>query len=111
MGSGAQKGPGETDEALAGEVTLPRTVAGGNGDEIGVEAMLHNIAGVKFVRIAFPGKDDGGFEGFCDAGDAVCGEMQVGIFAGVAGEIDGGPGIFLERYSRALFVEMALDSV
>ena len=49
VGSGAEEGPGEADEAFAGVVAASGAVAGGDGDEVGVEALVEDVAGVEAV--------------------------------------------------------------
>src|SRR5258708_39395187 len=53
---------------------------------MGVERMRDHGAGIKFVRIAVRGKNDGGFEGQGRAGSAVSGKMKKGKFFRLAGK-------------------------
>jgi hypothetical protein len=46
---GAEEGPGEAYEAFARVVAASGAVAGGDGDEVGVEAMVEDVAGVEAV--------------------------------------------------------------
>ena len=86
--AGAEKSPGESDQTFAGVGLGTRAVAGGNGDQIGVQRMLDYVARVEFVGIAFGGKNDRGFERTCATGRPMRGEMQIREFFGLAGASD-----------------------
>ena len=86
VGAGAEKGPGEPDKTFSGIGSGAGTVAGGNCDQVGVQGMFDDIAGVEFVGVGFRREDDGGFERASTAGSAVSGEVKIGKFFGLAGE-------------------------
>ncbi len=86
--AGVEKGPGEADESFAGVLACAGAVAGGDGDELGVDGMLHDVARVEFVgAFGGAGEDDGGVEGVSSAGHGVGDEVDVGELGGIAGEV------------------------
>ena len=53
--AGAQKRPGEANEAFAGIGARPCAVASRDGDKLRVETVGDDIARIKFVSVAFRG--------------------------------------------------------
>ena len=72
VSAGAEECPGEADEPFTGVCFDTATVARGDGDEIGGERTLQDVASVELEGIAFRGKDDGGFEGLKPATTNSC---------------------------------------
>src|SRR5208337_3466837 len=87
VSAGAQESPGEADETLAGIGACAGTIAGGNGDELRLQGMCHDVPGIKLVGIALLAENDGGLQRTRVAGSTVRHKMQVGKSFGVGTEI------------------------
>jgi len=108
--AGVEEGPGETDESFAGVLACTGAVAGGDGDELGVDGALHDVARVEFVcAFGGTGEDDGGVEGVGAAGDGVGDEVDVGELGGVASEVVGRAGCGGGEDGRGGWMEVPLN--
>ncbi len=80
VGSGAQKSPRQSDQAFSGIGARASAVAGRDGNQIGADGVLNNIAGVELERIGFErafGKHNRRVEGTQAAGGAVGDKMNL----------------------------------
>ena len=73
---GAEERPREADEPLAGIGFETVAIASGDGDEIGGERTLQDVASIELERVALRGKDNCGFEGLKAASRAMGSEME-----------------------------------
>src|SRR5260370_5900841 len=85
----SQKSPREADQAFAGIGSCAGTVAGRDGHEISIQAMLDYLSRIELVSVAsgFLAEDDRGFQRSRAAGRSVGYEMEVGEAARLAAEI------------------------
>src|SRR4029077_17567681 len=77
--AGAKKSPGKADQSFAGIGAAAGAFASGNGDKVGRERMLKNVARVELVGVAGFAEDDSGIERARDAGGAMSDEVKIGI--------------------------------
>ena len=92
MCASSQERPREPHEAFAGIGPRAGSVAGGDRHEIGVQTVLHDVTGVKFVGVAFLAEDHRGFQRTRAAGGAMSNEVDVGKLLRIALEEGGGCG-------------------
>src|SRR5882724_6200704 len=80
-----KKGPGQSDEPLAGVGTRAGTVTARDRDEPRPQMVLEDVTGVELVGIALSGEHDRGVERPQTCGDGVGHEMDVAVLAGRRG--------------------------
>src|SRR5258708_32029841 len=82
----SQKSPREADQAFAGIGSCAGAVAGRDGHEIGVQAVLDDVSRVELVVLAsgFLAEHHRGFQRSRATGCAMCNEMEVGEAARLA---------------------------
>src|SRR2546429_1199364 len=87
--SGPQKGPREADQAFAGIGACARTIAGGNGHKVGVQAMSDDVSSIQLVSVAsgFLAEDDRGIQRASAAGSSMRDEMEVREASGLAAQV------------------------
>src|SRR5215469_10028935 len=89
VSAGAQKCPGQSHQTFSGVITRTCSVAGGNGDQLGVERVGNNLAGVEFegVLVWRLGQYYAGFERREPACRAVRDKMNEGKLLRMTGKI------------------------
>src|SRR5260370_1273851 len=106
-----QKGPGEADQAFAGIRAGAGAVASGDSHKLGVQAMLDDIAGVKFKGVAFLAEDHPGFQRPRAAGAPLPYATDIGQLLGVAGEVGRWRGLLPFQPLAIRVRKVALDFV
>ena len=81
--AGAKEGPGESYEPFARIGTSTGAVTSGDGDERGMQWLLHDVASVKLGCASVVRKDDSGIERTDAAGGGVRDEVDVRVLSGV----------------------------
>src|ERR1700738_4405474 len=76
--AGAQECPGESDEAFSGVGAGAGAITSRNGNKVGGERVVDDVAGVEFERIAGGTTNDRGAQRLGAGRPAVGGEIQIG---------------------------------
>ena len=93
VGAGTEEGPREAYQALAGIGAGARAIAGGDGHQIGVQAVLNDIPGIELVGVTLFAEDHRRLQRTGMAGGPVRDEVEIGKAFRIAAEIGRGGGL------------------